>query len=325
MIAPEPAIPSTEPSTVKPSAMLALEGIRFAYGERQVLQGVDLTLHRGEIIGLLGPNGSGKSTLLAILCGLRERSAGTITQDGAAIEPTSSAYRRDLGVVFQSPSLDLKLTARENLQLSGRLHGLDRATITERIDSGLRDAGLSERADEPVEQLSGGMRRRLDLARAMIHQPAMVLADEPTAGLDEAAFQRTWRQLEHLRDHSDAAILVTTHRPEEAERCDRLAVLAGGQIVCVGTPDTLRSNVQGDVLTLEADAPEAHLEALTALVTGNVRLEGHTIFVECEQGHEVIVKIVEALPPGTLRSVELRRPGLGDAFLKITGTSLEDE
>ncbi|MGB0589948.1 MAG: ABC transporter ATP-binding protein [Myxococcota bacterium] len=325
MTAPEPAMPSTESPAEQPTAMLTLEGIRFAYGERQVLQGVDLTLNRGEIIGLLGPNGSGKSTLMGILCGLRDRSAGSITRDGAAIEPTSSAYRRDLGVVFQAPSLDLKLTARENLQLAGRLHGLDKATVSERIEAGLKDSGLTERADESVEQLSGGMRRRLDLARAMIHRPAMVLADEPTTGLDEAAFQRTWRQLEHLRDHSGAAILVTTHRPEEAERCDRLAVLAGGQIVCIDTPDTLRSRVQGDVLALEAEAPEAHIEAIKALATGTVRLDGQTVFVECERGHEVIVKIVEALPPGTLRSVEMRRPGLGDAFLKITGTSLEDE
>jgi len=325
MTAPEPVIASAEADAEQRPAMLSLAGIRFAYGDRHVLQGVDLTLNGGEIIGLLGPNGSGKSTLMGILCGLRDRSAGTITRDGAAIEPTSSAYRRDLGVVFQAPSLDLKLTARENLQLSGRLHGLDSDTVTQRIEAGLQDAGLTDRADEPVEQLSGGMRRRLDLARAMIHQPSLVLADEPTTGLDEAAFQRTWRQLEHLRDHTGAAILVTTHRPEEAERCDRLAVLSGGQIVCVDTPDILRSKVQGDVLALEAQAPEALMEQLNTLVTGNVRLEGQTVFVECERGHEVIVKIVEALPAGTLRSVELRRPGLGDAFLKITGTSLEDE
>ena len=237
-------------------AMLSLQGLTFAYDERPVLTGVDLELRRGEILGLLGPNGSGKSTLLGILCGLRERSAGVIRLAGVSTEPSSSDYRRDLGVIFQSPSLDLKLTARENLTLSGRLHGLTASVLSARIEQGLRDADLSERADEPVEQFSGGMRRRLDLARAMLHAPGLVLADEPTTGLDEAAFQRTWRQLERLRDSEQAAILVTTHRPEEAERCDRLAVLSEGRIALIDTPEGLRSRVHGDVIALEAEDPE---------------------------------------------------------------------
>ena len=318
---------SDVPEQASGPAMLALSNICFAYGERSVLSGVDLELKRGEIVGLLGPNGSGKSTLLGILSGLRERSAGTIERLGHKTEPESSAYRRNLGVIFQTPSLDAKLTAEENLRLSAQLHGLTSPTLEERITQGLADAALSDRADEPVEQLSGGMRRRLDLARAMLHQPTLVLADEPTTGLDEAAFQRTWRQLEHLRDASDAAILVTTHRPEEAERCDRLAVLSEGRVLCVDTPDGLRARVQGDVLVLHVETPETLelLPRVEELVDGDVRVEGETILAECTKGHEAIVRIVEALPPGSLRGIELRRPGLGDAFLKLTGTSLEDE
>ena len=305
--------------------MLSLRDVCFAYGQRQVLTGIDLELRRGEIIGLLGPNGSGKSTLLSLLCGLRERSSGEIRRGDTPVEPSSSAYRRELGVIFQAPSLDNKLSARENLQLSGRLHAIPSATLQERIEDGLRSASLSERADEPVEQFSGGMRRRLDLVRAMLHAPTLVLADEPTTGLDEAAFQRTWRQLEHLRDKKNAAILVTTHRPEEAERCDRLAVLVDGKILCVETPDTLRARLQGDVIVLDSKEPDTLLTHLSALIDTEPRREGDKVLIECERGHELIVRIVEALPAGTLRSVELRRPGLGDAFLKITGTSLEDE
>ena len=313
------------PSSEVNEAMLSLSNISFAYGERQVLQGVNLEIRRGEIIGLLGPNGSGKSTLLAILAGLRERDSGSIERLGVAVEPTTSGYRRNLGVIFQTPSLDTKLTATENLRLSAQLHGLPSDVVAERIAQGLTDAALEERSEEPVEQFSGGMRRRLDLARAMLHHPTLVLADEPTTGLDEAAFQRTWRHLERLRDEHGATIIVTTHRPEEAERCDRLAVLSEGKVLCVDTPDVLRSRVHGDVLAIDAEEPETLRSALGELVSGDIRVEGDRIFVECDKGHELIVRIVEALPAGSLRAIELRRPGLGDAFLKLTGTSLEDE
>ena len=202
------------------------------------------------------------------------------------------------------------------------LQGISKKDRGPRIAEALKLAALKDRADEACDQLSGGMRRRLDIARALLHQPTLLLMDEPTSGLDEPSFRALWAELGRMRDARDVSVLLTTHRPEEAERCDRICILDGGKIVTVDTPEALREKVSSDVVVLETAEPErvaAELKSKLNLTTIRV---GNELFLECERGHELIPRLVEAFPDGQLRSVGLRRPTLADVFLKITGHSL---
>ncbi|MGM0577303.1 MAG: ATP-binding cassette domain-containing protein [Myxococcota bacterium] len=303
--------------------LLAVEALAHRFGDRRVLDGVSLHVGPGEVVGLLGPNGSGKSTLLSVVGGLIPRQEGSIRFLERTLERIDRAARAALGYVFQAPSLDAKLTGRENLQLSGRMRGLSGHALREAVARALTHADLEDRAGEAVEVYSGGMRRRLDLARAMMHGPRLLLLDEPTAGLDEAAFQRTWRQVTDLAVRAGTGVLVTTHRPAEAERCDRLVVLDRGRVVAEGTPEDLKSNLRGDRVVLEGDDPEALAAAVEEHLGLSPHVDGREVHVTCERGHEVVVRIVEALPPGRLNAVSVRRPGLGDVFLERTGNTLD--
>lgn len=310
-------------------ALLAVEDLRVRHGTRVALDGLALRLERGEILGLLGPNGSGKSTLLAVLAGLIRPERGSVHFAGRRLDRADRPYRSRTGVVFQTPSLDPKLTGRENLRLAGGLRGLRGRTLTERVGAGLREAGLESRGADSVETYSGGMKRRLDLARAMLHEPELVLADEPTTGLDEASFQRTWRQLAargdapNGRGQPGSAVLLSTHRPEEARRCDRLAVLSEGRVIAVDTPAALEEQVRGEWVVLGGPDPAALRDVLADRLGTTVELRGDEVLVACERAHEMIVEAVRAAPEGAIRSVTVRRPGLAEAFLRLTGTSLE--
>jgi ABC-2 type transport system ATP-binding protein len=305
-------------------ARLALDGVALRRAGREVLRGVSLAVRPGEIFGLLGPNGAGKSTLFAILAGLLRPDAGTFWLDGAPIVPGARALRARAGIVFQEPGLDGKLSAEENLRLAAALHLVPRADTPARVARLLREAGLTERAREPVERLSGGMRRRLELARALVHRPDLLVMDEPTAGLDAAAFRAFWDGIEALRRADGTTVVLTTHRPDEAERCDRLAVLAGGRIVACEPPDALRARVAGDVLVVEADDPDDLARTLAERLGIAARVRPDGVQVEHQAGHTLVPRIVELFPPGRLRAVSLRRPTLADAYLAVTGEALEE-
>ncbi len=302
---------------------LALEDVAFRYGAREVLRGVSLAVRPGEIFGLLGPNGAGKSTLFSILAGLLAPAAGRFFLDGREIPAGARALRASSGIVFQAPGLDGKLTAEENLRLAAALHGVPRAAARERIRRLLADGGLGDRAREPAERLSGGMRRRLELARALVHRPALLVMDEPTTGLDAAAFRAFWEEVEGLRRAEGLTVVLTTHRPDEAERCDRLAVLAGGRIVACEPPDALRARIPGDVVVVEGDRPEAIADEIARRLLLPARVRDGVVLVEHEAGHTLVPRIVEAFPTGRLRAVSLRRPTLADAYLALTGASLD--
>ena len=289
-----------------------------------MLRGVSLEVFPGEILGLLGPNGAGKSTLFAILAGLLRPDAGEFFLEGRPVAAGARALRACAGIVFQEPGLDGKLGAEENLRLAAALHRVPLALARERIARLLAEAGLADRAREPVERLSGGMRRRLELARALVHAPALLVMDEPTTGLDAAAFEAFWKRVDALRREADTAIVLTTHRPDEAERCDRLAVLAGGTIVACDAPDALRGRVAGDVIVVDGEDRERLARELEARLALPARVRADGVHVEREQGHALVPRIVEAFPPGRIRSVSLRRPTLGDAYLAITGAALEE-
>jgi ABC-2 type transport system ATP-binding protein len=305
--------------------LLDVVNLRHAFGRVPVLEGLGFRLMRGEIFGLLGPNGCGKSTALRVLTGLLVPDAGELWLLGKPVAPGGRALRNHMGVVFQTSSLDQRLSARQNLELSAALQRLPVATAEQRIADALEFAQLQERADDPVAQLSGGMKRRLELARALLHEPQLLLLDEPTSGLDEPSFRRTWERILALRERMQVSVLLTTHRAEEAALCDRVAILDRGRAMALDTPEALIAQVAGDVLTLELRDPREHeatIRTVKQRFALDVREVAGKLVIECERGHELIPRLVEALAPGSVRSLSMHRPTLADVFVKLTGRSL---
>ncbi|HEY3444721.1 MAG TPA: ABC transporter ATP-binding protein [Myxococcales bacterium] len=305
--------------------MLSVSELSYRYGERQALSGLSFEVRRGEILGLLGPNGAGKSTLFALLTGMARPQAGQILLDGEPLSPEEGRFRASVGVVFQRPSLDAKLTARENLELVAQLFGVPREDRRRRSAELLSWMELADRAGDRVETFSEGMKRRLELARALVHRPRLLVMDEPTQGLDEGAFQKTWARLHELKRREGLAVVLATHRADEAEQCDRLAVLHRGVRVALDTPEALRARAGGDRVVVEAEAAAELATTISARFGVLPRLSGHALIFEAEKAHELVPRLVEALPLGRVRSISVRRPTLADAFLLLTGTSLEEE
>lgn len=304
-------------------SFLRLRGLRHAYGDHVVLDGVDLDVARGEIVALLGPNGCGKSTLLGLLTGTLALRDGTVELDGQAIAPSDRAWRREVGVVFQSASLDGVLTATENLLLAASLHGYGRAEARERAADALRRVAMHEHAGQRVGTMSGGMRRRVDIARALLTSPRLLLMDEPTTGLDEASFRQLWDHLHEVNRRDGLTILLSTHRPDEAERSDRVAVIDEGRVAQTGSPEELRSALSPELIVLETDEPDTLAARVPSLVSLPARVSEGRVVVECEGAAHVVPRLFDQLPADTIRSLNIRRPGLADAFLKITGRSLD--
>jgi ABC-2 type transport system ATP-binding protein len=301
---------------------LRVTGLTRRFGARVALDGLSFDVAPGEVFGLLGPNGAGKTTAFRLLSGVLPPDAGTLALDGREVSPASPAYRARLGVVFQDPSLDLKLTGRENLRLGAALYGLPRAASEPRIAEALRVMDLGARADEATAKYSGGMRRRVEIARVLLHDPDVILLDEPGRGVDPDALRRIWDELAARRLSTGTSLVVTTHQPEEAERCDRIALLDGGRVTATGTPDELRARVAGDVVRVRGDRPEELAETIRArLGIAGVVLDGDVV-LEAPRGHEVVPRVVELFPPGRLASVATSRPTLADVFAKLTGKGL---
>ncbi len=301
---------------------LAVLDIRVSRGGRRVLQDLTFEVGSGEVFGLLGPNGAGKTTAFHVLTGLLEPEAGRVLLDGTEVRPRDPAFRAQVGCVFQGRAPVPRLTAGENLSLAARLYDVPRDVARGRIDELLERAELRDRADEPIARFSGGMRRRIELARALVHEPKILVLDEPTAGLDEGAFRRTWAHLLFLRRERGITLLLTTHRPEEAEYCDRLAIIDRGRIIACDAPDRLRARVSGDVIVLEAEEPQAVAALVSERFAIAARVLDGKVVLERPRGHELVPRLVEACPEGMLRSVSIRRPGLGEVFLELTGHEL---
>jgi len=300
------------------SSVVKVEDLRHAYGERAALDGVTFDVRPAEIFGLLGPNGSGKTTMFRILSTLMLPSSGRATINGFDVSKAPADVRRQIGVVFQQASIDVKLTARENLQHVAALYGINGAAQRARVDEMLERVALADRANDNAETFSGGMQRRLELAKGLLHRPSVLLLDEPTTGLDPGARIDLWRYLQELRDRDGVTVVVTTHLMEEAEKCDRLAILSHGKLVALGTPAELRSEIGGDVIALDTQQPaqlaekiERRFQVKTAVLDTQVR-------VEREAGHRFVTELVEAFP-GEIDGVSITKPSLEDVFIHRTG------
>jgi ABC-2 type transport system ATP-binding protein len=300
---------------------IRLEGLSHDYGTRLALDDVSFAVGRAEIFGLLGPNGSGKTTLFRILSTLMVPTRGTARIRGfdAAREP--NRVRQQTGIVFQARSLDGKLTVAENLKHQGHLYGLKGAVLRQRIEEVLRRVGLADRAKDLVETLSGGQQRRVELAKGLIHSPQVLLLDEPSTGLDPGARRDLWLYLKTLRDQEGVAVLVTTHLMEEAEHCDRLAILHEGKLVALGSPAELKAQIGGDVVTFETPGEE-QAQRLAELIRNRFVMGatamGSAVRVEREQGHRFVTEVAEAFP-GMVEGFSVAKPSLEDVFLDRTG------
>jgi ABC-2 type transport system ATP-binding protein len=306
-------------SPVSPAAVISVQNLVHRYENRTALNGVSFSVRPAELFGLLGPNGSGKTTLFRILSTLMVPSAGRAIIMGCDAAQNPAQLRRQIGVVFQAQSVDLKLTAYENLWHQGHLYGLRGATLKKRIQEILSRVGLADRAKELVETFSGGMQRRIELAKGLLHHPGVLLLDEPTTGLDPGARRDLWQYLQMLRDEEQVSVLVTTHLMEEAERCDRLAIMNEGNLVALGTPAELKSEIGGDVVMFQA-AQEAGLLAehiRTRFHVDTTVLESQ-VRVEHEGAHRFVTEVVEAFP-GEIEALSISKPALEDVFIRRTG------
>jgi len=298
--------------------IIAVRDLVHRYQDRTALNGVSFDVRPAELFGLLGPNGSGKTTLFRILSTLMVPTSGSATIAGFDAVREPGALRRHIGVVFQAQSVDPKLTAYENLWHQGHLYGLRGSELKARIIEILTRVGLLDRRADRVETFSGGMQRRIELAKGLLHHPEVLLLDEPTTGLDPGARRDLWQYLQILRDQERVSVIVTTHLMEEAERCDRLAILNEGNLVALGTPEALTREIGGDIILLEAREPQALAERIRDKFHVDVSVMDNKVRLEIENGHRFVPDVVEAFP-GEIQSLSVSKPTLEDVFIHRTG------
>jgi ABC-2 type transport system ATP-binding protein len=300
------------------SPAVEIAHLAYRYGDREAIHDLSLSIAEREIFAILGPNGSGKTTLFRVLSTLIPLQQGEVRILGHNLRTDAAAIRSQLGIVFQSPSIDKKLTVMENVIHHGRLYGLGGRELRTRADEMLTRLGLADRKRELVEKLSGGLRRRVELATGMLHRPRLLLLDEPSTGLDPGARSDLWQYLEQVREADGVTVLVTTHLLEEAQRADRIAIMHTGNLAALDTPVALQAAVGGDAITIRTNDPatlaadiERQLSVTAKIVDGSVRLEQ-------ANGHQWIARLVEAFPD-RIESITLGKPTLEDVFIHFTG------
>jgi ABC-2 type transport system ATP-binding protein len=302
--------------------VIQVQNLTHRYGDRIALSNVSFEVKAGEIFGLLGPNGGGKSTLFRILSTMMVPTEGRAILVGHDVERDPGAVRREIGVVFQTQSLDRALTVEENLRAQGHLHSLSGHLLRDRMDRAMERLGLKDRRKDLVEALSGGLRRRVEIAKALLHQPKVLLMDEASTGLDPSARRDLSRHVENLREKEGVTILLTTHILEEADRCDRLVLLHQGNIVAQGTSADLRARIGGDVVVLETGQAKSLAASIEQRFGLQPVVRDGQVRVEIQNGHRFIAEVVEAFP-GTVESVGLHKPTLEDVFVRETGASID--
>jgi ABC-2 type transport system ATP-binding protein len=300
------------------SIAIGISGVAHHYGSRQALADLAFEIQESELFAVLGPNGGGKTTLFRLLSTLIPVQAGRISIFGHDLSAQAAAVRRLIGVVFQAPSLDRKLTVAENIRLQAALYGVSGTELRKRLDELLDQFALADRRNELTEKLSGGLRRRVELAKGLVHQPRLLLLDEPSTGLDPAARVDLWQYLRRLRQERGTTIVLTTHYLDEAEGADRLAILNEGRLVALGTPDELRGQVGGDSITVETNEPTQLSDAIRSTLNLPARVLDDAVRLEVKDGHTWLARLVETFP-GQINSIRLGRPTLEDVFIAKTG------
>ena len=307
------------------SAAISVDGLQHSYGDRNALDGVSFQIPYRGIFGFLGPNGGGKTTLFSVLNTLLPIQSGSVVALGFDVRQQSRDYQQRIGVAFQAPSLDRRLTVIENLVHQGELYGLSGRPLRNTAEQQLDRFGLIDRSADIVDTLSGGLKRRGELAKCLMHKPEVLLLDEPSTGLDPGARHDLWEQLERLRTEEGVTVVLTTHLMEEAERCDELVLLDRGVIVAQGSPSGLRATVSGECLTIVADKPEVLGPQIAEELGLDVQRVGETLRIQQSDGKQLFEQLMQRFGEG-IRSLSLGRPTLEDVFMVRTGRRFtEDE
>ncbi len=294
-------------------------------GFHTAVRDVSFSVRKGELFGFLGPNGAGKTTTISILCTLLKPTQGKATLNGFDILKYPHAVRQSIGLVFQEPSLDERLTARENLEFHALLYNIPRTLRAERIQQMLTMMELEMRQDELVRHFSGGMKRRLEIARGLLHHPKVLFLDEPTLGLDPQTRSYIWNYIQELKRKEEITLFLTTHHMDEAEHCDRIAVIDHGEIIALDTPDSLKKTIGGDMIYLTTPNPKGAKEEIVRRYSIQVKEEPpQGLYFEMVNGEEFIPGFIKEAS-FKITSISVRRPTLEDVFLKLTGHNLREQ
>ncbi|MEN6507939.1 MAG: ATP-binding cassette domain-containing protein [Smithella sp.] len=304
-------------------AIIEIRSLTKTFGKIRAVRGIDLTIEKGEIFGLLGPNGAGKTTTIGMLCTIIRPTSGNGIIAGFDIAKHPTQVRQNVGIVFQDPTLDTILTGRENLQLHARLYGIPARDRSRWIEEMLELVDLTERADDLTKTYSGGMRRRLELARGLLHRPAVLFLDEPTLGLDPQTRARTWEYIRKMAIKEETTVVLTTHYMEEAQlMCDRIGIIDTGRIIALDTPGNMIDMLGGDIVAI--NSPNPPLDIIRALpYVSAIKTVGDTIEITMKSAHLHLAELLSLID--NVVSVEIRKPTLNDVFIKLTGRDIRQE
>jgi ABC-2 type transport system ATP-binding protein len=294
-----------------------------SYGKIQAVRSIDLDIEKGEIFGLLGPNGAGKTTTIGMLCTIIRPTSGSASIAGYDVIGEPAQVRRKVGIVFQDPTLDTVLTGRENLELHARLYGVPSDIRKRRISEMLELVDLKQRSNDITRTYSGGMRRRLELARGLLHRPAVLFLDEPTLGLDPQTRARIWEYIKKMAQREQTTVVLTTHYMEEAEQvCDRVGIIDHGRIIALNSPEALKESMGGDMVVIKVKEPP--LEKIRALpYVSEVKENEGALEIITKEAHLHLAKILSMIKD--VECVEVRVPTLSDVFIKLTGRDIRED
>jgi ABC-2 type transport system ATP-binding protein len=313
--------PETDPPGAR--SAVSVRGLVKRYGEIEAVKGIDFDVAAGETFGFLGPNGAGKSTTIKMLCTLVNPTAGSATVAGFDVARQRDAVRRNIGLVFQDPTLDGYLTGEQNLRFHAELYGVPKEEVPDRMQEVLTMVGLWDRRGDLVQNYSGGMRRRLEIARGLLHSPRVLFLDEPTIGLDPQTRAAIWEYLDKLRRREEVTIFVTTHYMDEAEHCDRIAIINEGEIVVMGTPHELKASVGKDRVQIRTADDAAAITALRECFEIEAAVHEGAVTFAVADGEQFVPQLFERLGV-PIKAVTVARPTLDDVFMTYTGTTIRD-
>jgi len=305
---------------------VTVNGLVKRYDEVEAVRGIDFEVAGGEIFGFLGPNGAGKSTTINMLCTLVRPSGGSATVAGHDVVGERDEVRRNIGLVFQDTTLDGYLSAEQNLRLHAELYGVPRELVRERMRQVMEMVGLWERRGTLVNTFSGGMKRRLEIARGLLHSPRVLFLDEPTVGLDPQTRSSIWRYIRELKAREDITIFLTTHYMDEAEYCDRIAIMDQGRIIVLDTPEALKAKVGKDRVQIETDDDQVAIAALRERFGIEATVAEGAVTFGVPEGEQFVPRLFDEWDPAhpPIRSVSVARPSLDDVFMSYTGTTIRD-
>jgi ABC-2 type transport system ATP-binding protein len=302
---------------------VTVSGLTKRYGDIEAVRGIDFEVAPGETFGFLGPNGAGKSTTIKILCTLAKPTAGQATVAGLDVVSQRDAVRRNIGLVFQDTTLDNYLTAAQNLRFHAELYAVPAAAVEPRMRQVLDMVGLWDRRDSLVSTYSGGMQRRLEIARGLLHAPHVLFLDEPTVGLDPQTRSSIWEYINELKAREDITIFLTTHYMDEAEHCDRIAIIDHGKIVAIDTPEALKASVGKDRVQIHTADDAAAIKELADDFGIEAAIHEGAVTFSVESGEQFVPQLFARLSV-PIRSVSVSRPSLDDVFMSYTGTTIRD-